>query len=381
MALRWPAGITSAGGSCGIKGADLPDLGLVIADRPSTWAGVFTRNAAAAAPVLWCRERLGSDARAIVVNSGNANACTGPEGAAAVERTVVEAARLLDCEPTEVLVASTGVIGVRLPVELICAGLPTVVSSATPEVDAFARSILTTDTTEKTAAVEVGGATFTGVAKGAAMLAPNMATMLAFVATDATADASTVRSTLGRAVDASFNRISVDACESTNDSVFALATGRGPALREEDLVRGFTEVCRDLALQMVRDAEGGSKLVRITIEGARDEGHAVALGRAVAASALWRAAVHGADPNWGRIAAALGQEDRDLSIDDLEIAIGPEVVFSAGRPTGGIDIAKKAMTAPEFDVTCTVGVGSGVAEILTCDLSTAYVVENAWGTT
>jgi glutamate N-acetyltransferase/amino-acid N-acetyltransferase len=280
-----------------------------------------------------------------------------------------------------VLVASTGVIGVRLPIELIEEAVPRVITQVSDEVDAFARAILTTDTRTKTTTLQVGGATFTGVAKGAAMLAPNMATMLAFIATDATVGVESFQACLARAVELSFNRISIDACESTNDSVFAVATGRGPTVHEEGLLEALTVLCRDLALQMMSDAEGGTKVVRIQVSGARDETHAAELAHSVAASALWRAAAHGADPNWGRVVSALGQQDRTLDLAQLEIAIGPALVFDRGRPTGEVDVARKAMEASSFDLTCAVGSGPGRAEVLSADLSPEYVVENAWGTT
>ena len=379
--MRWPEGIASAGGSCGIKGGDLPDLGVIVADRPVAWAGTFTHNAAAAAPVHWCRAQLGKSVRAIVVNSGNANACTGPQGAEVVSRTASAVADAVGCSAAEVLVASTGVIGVPLPVDLIESALPSIAADTTSDAAAFASSILTTDTRPKTASAEVDGCTITGVAKGAAMLAPNMATMLAFVTTDADLTAQEAQDALGRAVELSFNRISVDACESTNDSVFLLATAHKGRPDIDRFGGALASVCRDLAHQMVSDAEGGSRVVRIQIEGARDEAHAVELGRAVAASALWRAAVHGSDPNWGRVAAALGQSDRELDLTRIDIAIGSESVFEGGAPTGSLEAAKKVMDEPEFDVTCRVGSGVGSAEILTSDLSTQYVVENAFGTT
>jgi glutamate N-acetyltransferase / amino-acid N-acetyltransferase len=379
--VRWPAGITGAGGSARIKGNELPDLGAIVADEPCTWAGTFTHNAAAAAPVGWCRARQGGRVRAIVVNSGNANACTGVFGEEAVARTARAAAAELGCSDDEILVASTGVIGIPLPVELIEASLPHVLATTTDDANAFAHSILTTDTRAKMSSAEVDGCSIVGVAKGAAMLAPNMATMLAFITTDAQLTYDETQTAISKAVDRSFNRISVDACESTNDSVFLLATGRARSPDRQRFEDALTSVCRDLAHQMVADAEGGSRVVHVHIAGAGDEEHAVSLGRAVAASALWRAAVHGADPNWGRIAAALGQSDRRLDLAELQIAIGSETVFEGGCPCGSLEAAKKAMEETEFDVICKIGSGPDSAEILTSDLSTQYVIENAWGTT
>ena len=379
--MKWPSGIAGAGTACGIKGGGRPDLAVIVADDPCAWAGAFTHNAAAAAPVLWSRALMGREVRAIVVNSGNANACTGEAGEQAVQRTARRAAEVLGCDPKEVLVASTGVIGVPLPVELIEDGLPGALHGAGDELSPFANAILTTDTVSKVSSTHIDGCTITGVAKGAAMLAPNMATMLAFITTDADISGIQLEQALHEAVEYSFNRISVDACESTNDSVFLLATGRGAQPDGSAFVDALATVCRDLAHQMIADAEGGSKVVRIQIEGAGDEARAVALGKAVAASALWRAAVHGSDPNWGRVASALGQSDRSLDLNALDISIGPETVFERGVPTGSLEAAKKAMEEPEFDVTCRVGAGAGTAEILTSDLSTQYVIENAWGTT
>jgi glutamate N-acetyltransferase/amino-acid N-acetyltransferase len=377
--VRWPPGVSGNGTGCGIK-TGASDLGVLVSDKPMPWAGVFTRNGAVAAPVRWCRELLGGEVRAIVANSGNANACTGREGSRAVELTAERAADVIGCSKDEVLVASTGPIGVRLPVEKIVAELPDCLAGAKDDVEPFVGAILTTDTTKKVAATTCGEASIVGVAKGAAMCAPNMATMLAFIATDADLGHSDLQPALTGAADVSFNRISVDGCESTNDSVFLLATGRVPGV---DVVRfgdALERVCRDLAHQIVADAEGADRMMRIQITGARDHASAVDLGRAVADSALWRAALHGSDPNWGRVAAALGTVDRDLQLEGVEIAIGSETVFSRGEPVGSLSAAAKEMTAREVELHCRVGSGSGTAEVLTADLSPRYVELNAEGT-
>jgi glutamate N-acetyltransferase/amino-acid N-acetyltransferase len=376
----WPAGLAGAGVAAGIKRSGEVDLGLLVADQPTTWAGVFTRNAAAAPCVVWNRGLLGRPARAVVANSGNANACTGAAGSRAVEVTAASTAALVGCEPQDVLVVSTGVIGVPLAVDHLVAALPRARDCLTTEVGPFAASILTTDTTVKIASAEVRGARATGVAKGAAMVTPNMGTMLAFLATDAQVDHPTLQELLGRAVDTSFNRISVDACESTNDTVLSLATG-GIPVRAQALGTALEAVCASLAEQIARDAEGGTRLVRIDVEGADDDDVAATLGRAVAASALWRSAVHGADPNWGRVVAALGAADRSLELARLSIAIGDEVVFATGEPSGNSDAAAHALSADEVTVTCSVGEGSGKARILSADLSPSYVTLNAFATT
>lgn len=379
LAVKWPTGFASAGGHCGIKRRSA-DLGVIVAEEPTVWAGVFTTNAAAAAPVLWCRSKLGTPVRAVVVNSGNANACTGKAGTEAVTTTAEAAASLLGCTPDEVLVASTGPIGVTLPVEKISSALPDLVANLTADPEPFATSIITTDTYIKTATAQAGEASIVGVAKGAAMIAPNMATMLAFIATDADIDAGSLEEGLATAVDRSFNRISVDACESTNDSVIAMATRR-VSVDATTFADALATVCASLAEQIVRDAEGATKLMRIEVCGAPDEAAAVVLGRAVAASDLWRAAVAGADPNWGRILSALGGADRTLDLALAEISIGGELVFYRGEPMGSLEVAAKAMGEDEFSIGCVVGSGPGAAVILAADLTKEYVALNSEITT
>ena len=379
MAMIWPGSFVSSGVAAGIKGNGDLDLGVLVAPQAVEWAGTFTKNAAAAACIGWCRELLGSKIRALVVNSGNANACTGPSGRTAVEEVAARAARELGCTPEEILIASTGPIGVELPTALITAAFESAASSVSPSAQSFAHSILTTDTKIKTSMASAGAATVMGVAKGATMLAPNMATMLAFLVTDAVVPEAGLQPVLTGAVGQSFDRICVDACESTNDSVFLLSSGTvGCPVGE--LAAAVTAVCADLAEQMVRDAEGASKLVRVQVAGARDDLSAVAAGHAVAGSALWKAAMFGADPNWGRVLAALGL-DRDLAIHEVSIAIGSELVFDHGAPCGSMEAAGKAMEAEEFTIACDLGPGPGRAEILTCDLTPDYVVLNAGGTT
>lgn len=377
--MRWPEGAQSSGVHCGIKRRKA-DLGALVFDEPVAWAGVFTTNAAAAAPVRWCRDRLGSSVRAVVVNSGNANACTGDRGVAAVHDVVSAAAEEFHCDPEEVLVASTGPIGVPLPTEKITGCLPLLFKGLEQGLETFAGAILTTDTAIKIARVEAGPATVVGVAKGAAMIAPNMATMLAFLVTDADAPAWELQQMLEAAVDRSFNRISIDGCESTNDSVFLFSTGSAP-YNPERLSVAVESACAELAKQIVLDAEGGTKLIEIRVEGARDEAHAVALGRAVATSDLWRAAVHGADPNWGRILSALGSSDRGLDLGAVTVKIGSRAVFERGEPTGETEAAAVEMISDKVTVTCILDLGNGSARFLCPDLSEEYVTLNAEVTT
>ena len=379
--MRWPEGFRSAGVACGIKNDEERDLGLLVCDEPAVWAGTFTKNAAAAPSVTWSRARLGARLRAVVVNSGNANACTGAAGREAVVATADGAAAALGCLPEEIGVASTGTIGIPLPVDKLVRGIPAAIPLLDEDPSTFATSIMTTDSAQKITRARAGGAQIVGVAKGAAMLAPNMATMLAFIATDAAVEASRLQELVDVAVRRSFDRICVDACESTNDSVFCLTSGR---VRVDDgaVGAGLASVCGALARAMVADAEGASKVVAIRVEGASSESDAAALGRAVAASDLWRAAAHGADPNWGRIVAALGSRHRSLELAALSVSIAGVSVFEAGEPLpAAIAAAAEGMTGPGFEVVCRVGEGRGVATVLTSDLSPDYVKLNAEGST
>jgi glutamate N-acetyltransferase / amino-acid N-acetyltransferase len=378
--MRWPAGVLSAGVCCGIKSDGSSDLGLLVFDEPTEWIGTFTSNAAAAAPVLWSRGLTGHPVRGLVVNSGNANACTGSRGDAATRLTAQAAARSLECSAEEILVASTGPIGIPLPVEKVMSGIPKALGELSPEPEPFAKAILTTDRSIKMSASSAGNARVMGVGKGAAMLAPNMATMLGFIVTDAAASRAVLESCLQDAVERSFNRISVDACQSTNDSLILFSTASERDVDAERLATGIEDVCGDLAEQMVRDAEGGSRLVRIVVEGATSEARAVELGHSIAASVLWRAAAHGGDPNWGRIVAAMGSADTSLDLTRLTLRIGDEVLFDRGEPNGSLETAAKWMDSDEFTVTCGLGVGEESAVVLTSDLSEEYVSLNAEGT-
>jgi glutamate N-acetyltransferase/amino-acid N-acetyltransferase len=378
--MNWPRGAISSGVASGIKEQGL-DLGMLVFESPCAWAGTFTRNAAAAACVRWSRSLLSQRIRAVVVNSGNANACTGKRGPLAVEETTRTAAGLLSCSSEEILVASTGPIGIPLPVEKLVGAMPAAVETLSRSTNSFSEAILTTDSAPKVAAIEAGGASLVGVGKGAAMLAPDMATMLAFIVTDAQVDGRSLRESLHGAVNQTFNRLSVDACESTNDSVFAIATGTAEPVSSAAFADALRQVCWHLAEQMARDAEGGTRLVRIRIGGAQDDSTAATLGHAVAASALWRAALHGSDPNWGRVLAALGTVDRTLDLNDIEIRIGRETVFECGEPSGSLTAAAEELARSDVAVSCRVGHGRGTAELLSSDLSPDYVTLNSKGTT
>lgn len=379
--MRWPRGFGSAGVVSGIKGGEELDFGLIVAEEKVPWAGAFTSNGAAAPAVHHCKSLLGRGVRAIAVNSGNANACTGEEGARAVETVAGEVALALGCPPQEVLIASTGPIGVPLPAKLLMDAVPHAMGSLSQEVEPFAASILTTDTGTKSAEAGLDGPCIIGVAKGAGMLAPNMATMLSFVVTDARVPAELLQPAFSDAVSRTFNRVVVDGCESTNDSAFLLSSGRGDRVDAEDFASALHDVCFDLAQQMARDGEGATRLFRVAVEGAEDEASAVALGRAVASSALWRAAVNGAYPDWGRIAAALGSVDRSLNLARLSISIGDVRLLAHGRPTGLTQDAARVMRAKDFGITCELDAGTASAQVLSADMSCDYVRINAHGST
>jgi glutamate N-acetyltransferase/amino-acid N-acetyltransferase len=398
------AGVRAAGVACGLKPSGDLDLALVVGDPGTVAAGVFTTNQVVAAPVVWSRARLraGPDARAVVLNSGNANACTGTAGEAAVVATVERAAAAVGCRPEQVLVCSTGVIGVPPDTAALVAG----VGRAAAALDrsggqSAAAAILTTDTVAKQAGTRVrGGATLGGMAKGAAMLAPALAppaaTMLAVLTTDAVADPAALQAALAAAVATTFNRITVDGAQSTNDTVLLLASGASGARPDEaDLTAAVEAVCDDLAGQLLADAEGATTVVRIQVGGAGDERSALAVARRVADSPLVKAAVYGGDPNWGRVLQAAG--DAGVAFDPgavrLEVAGGPGAaglqrrdgpldrvtLVRDGAPTGanGAD----ALAARELEMRLHLGGGGPWAEVRTADLTPEYVRLNAEYTT
>jgi glutamate N-acetyltransferase/amino-acid N-acetyltransferase len=401
------AGFGAAGVACGLKPSGAPDLALVVGDPGTTAAGVFTTNQVVAAPVVWSRHRLAgsADARVVVLNSGNANACTGPAGEAAVLATAERAAAELGCRTEQVLVCSTGVIGVPLDVARVADG----VAKAASALDrsgglAAAEAILTTDTVVKQAGARVaGGATVGGMAKGAAMLAPGLApagvahaTMLAVLTTDATAEPEVLRAALATATATTFNRITVDGAQSTNDTVLLLASGASGARPDPgDLAEAARAVCADLAGQMLADAEGGTKVVSVQVGGAGGEAAALTVARRVADSPLVKTAVYGGDPNWGRVLQAAGTAGVgfDPGAVRLEVAGGPGmagieppagppervVLVDRGRPTGAD--AGAAMACREIELRLHLGGPGPWAEVRTSDLTPEYVRINSEYTT
>lgn len=378
MSVTAPTGFRAGGVASGIKPGGLLDLALVAADRPVPAAGVFTRNRAAAPPVLLSRRRVQAGAaQAVLLNSGCANAGTGAAGWAAAEATSAALAETLRCPPQQVLVCSTGPIGDPLPAQRVIDALPTLVAAADPSprggLDA-ARAIMTTDTHPKQARVEGDGYLLGGMAKGAGMLRPDMATMLAVLTTDATVDAATLGKVLTEAVAVTFNCLDVDGCESTNDTVLLLASGEAAPPGDLDSFGSAVErLCRELAAQLAADAEGTSRVVTLRVRGAASRDAARALGRQVADSALVRSAFYGADPNWGRILGALGAAGVELDPSRVRIAYQGVVVCDGGvRHPHDVE-AVAALMQGDFTVDIEVGSGPGEVEILTTDLTPDYV--------
>jgi glutamate N-acetyltransferase / amino-acid N-acetyltransferase len=393
-------GVTSAAGfRAGAARAEVKDgtnrldLAVVVADAPCAAAAVFTQCAVVAAPVILCRERIASgSAQAIVLNSGNANACTGAEGMNAAQRMGDVAAQHVGIDPSLMLVSSTGVIGVQLPIDRICQAIPKVDPTTDGGHDA-ALAIMTTDTVPKEAAVavEIGGARITvgGMAKGSGMIHPNMATMLAVITTDAKLDPALARSALTQAVNRSFNQVSVDGDTSTNDMValFASAAAGGPELREGAadarlFVEALETVCVDLARKIARDGEGATRLIEVTVTGAASETDAARVARSVASSQLLKAAVYGRDPNWGRIVSAVGNAGVRVDPDAIDVTIGAHQVAANGM---GIPFdhaaVSDAMGADEVQIGVDLHLGSETGRAWGCDLTEGYVKINAEYTT
>jgi glutamate N-acetyltransferase / amino-acid N-acetyltransferase len=387
-------GFLAAGISCGIKtkGA-IPDLAVVISDRPATVGGVFTLNRAAAAPVLLCREHIRDGrASAVVVNSGNANACTGQRGKNDALSTAQATAAHLHLASDEVLVLSTGVIGVPLPIDRVLSGIKrmTPMADGGPE---FATAILTTDTKEKTAGgscliagieVRIGGA-----AKGAGMMHPNMATLLAVITTDAAVESTFLQAALGRAADSSFNLISVDGDTSTNDSLVVLANGASgaPTLDASHVdapifERLLRDVCISLGKQIVRDGEGARTLIEARVVGARSEADARLAARAIVSSALVKTAVFGGDPNWGRVLCAAGYSSADLDADRATLFLEDICLLRWGEAQEYDRVAaSEALVQADCRLALDLGLGDGKAVAWGCDMSYEYVKINAEYTT
>ena len=376
--FRW------AGVAAGVKGKGGLDLGLMVADRPCPAAAVFTRNRVAAAPVQLSRaalRRSGGLVRACVVNSGNANALTGARGAADARRMGRGAAAALGAAPSEVLVSSTGVIGAPLPIDSIEAGIAKAARRLAPErFREFARAILTTDRAAKVAEAGAGGARLIGCTKGAGMIAPDMATTLTFVATDARVAPAALDRMLREACAGTFNAIAVDGDTSTNDMILVMASGAGPRASARELGAALTGLLDDLARQLMRGGEGVHHVVAVEVRGAASEAAAHKVARAIAISPLVKTAIAGADPNFGRILAAAGNAGVPLRADRLALDLGDVPVVRGGVVVDAPRREARAaavMRRPEYAIRLDLGLGRGSARYLACDLSHDYVRINA----
>jgi glutamate N-acetyltransferase/amino-acid N-acetyltransferase len=378
------AGFRAAGVRAGLRAhGDRPDLALVVNDGPrTTAAGVFTRNQVKAAPVLWSAQVLREHAlRAVVLNSGGANACTGPDGFADTHHTAEKVADVLGCGAIEVAVCSTGLIGERLPIERVLSGVDAAVgvldTGAAAGTDA-ATAVLTTDTVDKQAVrTSADGAwTVGGFAKGAGMMAPSLATMLVVVTTDADLDAGTADRALRAATAMTFDRLDIDGSTSTNDTVLLLASGAsGVSPDEDEFAEALRAVCADLARGLQADAEGVTKRIAVTVTGADSDADALLGARAVARDSLVKTALFGSDPNWGRIAAAIGASEARVDPATLSVTVNGVLLCAAAAAVG--DRSKADLSGPEITVDVDLGLGLGTATVLTTDLSHAYVEENS----
>ncbi len=382
-------GVRLAATQAGIRYQGRTDLVMIELPEGTHAAGVFTRNRCPGAPIDWCRDSLaGGRARAVVVNAGNANVFTGRAGADAVEATARATARLLGCHPHEVFVASTGVIGEVLPHEKLVAALPALQQSLQPDGwEAAARGIMTTDTFPKAATrtATIGGAEvrITGIAKGSGMIAPDMATMLCFIVTDARIPGGLLQDMLSRGVKRSFNATTVDSDTSTSDTVLLFATGTATHAKvgkdDKATVRAFRDqldaLLLDLALQVVRDGEGAQKLVRIDVTGAMSDKSAKRIGMAIANSPLVKTAIAGEDANWGRIVMAVGKAGEPADRDQLSVGVGGTWMARDGAVVPGYDEAPVVahMKGREIEIAVDIGLGRGKSTVWTCDLTHGYI--------
>jgi glutamate N-acetyltransferase/amino-acid N-acetyltransferase len=386
VSVTAPRGFRAAGVACGIKASGELDLALVATERGHTAsaAGVFTSNLAAAAPVQVSRASLrasGGRAVAVVLSSGNANAATGARGRADAERMCALVAEGLGTAPEHVLVCQTGLIGIPLPRQPVDEGIPEALAALRPGADAgaeAARAIMTTDTSRKETVVVGDGFSVGGMAKGAAMLAPHMATMLAVLTTDARVAPPVLQLALRQAVAGSFDVLSVDGCTSTNDTVVVLAGGEAaveptPAA----LAEALTEACRQLARSMAADAEGATKVVQVRVSGAVSDDDAHRAARKVADSLLVKCSLNGGDPYWGRIVSELGSAGVAFDMDKVEVAYGGTVVCRHGTAAGHDTAAvARHMAGPNIEISCDLGLGDGAGAVLGTDLGYGYLDEN-----
>ena len=384
MSVTAARGFRATGLAAGIKASGRPDVALIVNDGPKdAAAAVFTSNRFPAAPVLWSRQAVADGAaRAVIVNSGGANACTGPQGFAdAHEMAEHTAAKLqaagVDIGAGDVLVCSTGLIGELLPMDKVRAGIDAAVASIEAGGgEAAAAAIMTTDSVPKLAVREAEGYVVGGMAKGAGMLAPGLATMLVFITTDAHVETADLEAALRHATGRTFDRIDSDGCMSTNDTVIAMANGAsGTKPDSDEFTQVLTEVCADLARQLIADAEGASKDIAITVHAATTEDEAVDAARAISRSNLLKCAIHGEDPNWGRVLSALGTTSVSFESDQVDVAINGVTVCRGGGV--GEDRALVDMSGRDVRIDVHLNAGDAQATIWTNDLTADYVHENS----
>ncbi|MDP6636155.1 MAG: bifunctional glutamate N-acetyltransferase/amino-acid acetyltransferase ArgJ [Phycisphaerae bacterium] len=391
--ITLPEGFKAAGVTCGIKASGNRDLAIIASDTDASTAIVTTRNQIVGAPITWCRQILPRGCgkiRGMVINAGVSNVCTGKRGLDNARTMAAETARRTGTDPEKIIVASTGVIGQPLPMSKIKRGIASAANSLNRRADSqVVEAIMTTDTQQKSAVVftTIGGkkVTIAGIAKGSGMIAPSMATMISVITTDAAISPTALKKALTAAVATSFNAVTVDSDTSTSDIVAVLASGlagnaniTASSKHYRKFASALAEVCRELARAIATDGEGATKLIEVTVLGAQSDRHAEIAAKSVANSPLFKCAVHGCDPNWGRIAMALGKSDAKVVSEKLTIRIGPTRVFSRGTPTKfNAKSVSKHLAGDEVEVVCDLKLGKGRFTALTCDLSRDYITINA----
>ena len=377
--MNLPKGFRGAGVAAGIKGNGSKDLALIVNDGPQLFGtAIFTTNQVVAAPVIWSRQVVKDlNVAAVVLNSGGANACTGPEGFADTHKTAEAVAEVISVAASDTVVCSTGLIGVRLPMEKVLVGIQAAASNLnSSSLQQVAEAIMTTDSKPKVSSLSHEGVQISGVAKGAGMLAPALATMLSVIMTDAIVEPRFAQEIFAKVCDRTFNRIDSDGCTSTNDTVLFMASGAsGITLSEEMLEKLLHGICSDLAHQLIADAEGHSKVISIKTVNAKSERDAVEIGRACARNNLLKCALHGEDPNWGRILAAIGTTNAVIDALNIDVWLNGVQVCQSSSP--GEDRAKVNMSNELIEIEIDLKIGSHSATIWTNDLTAEYVHENS----
>ena len=374
-----PKGFRGAGVAAGIKSSGAKDISLIVNDGPQNFgSAVFTTNKVEAAPVTWSRQVVKDNlVSAVLLNSGEANACTGPDGFADTHKSAEVAAGLLGISASDLVVCSTGMIGLRLPMDRLLSGIATAASSLSENSGTdLAEGIMTTDSKPKIHTANKYGVSIFGMAKGAGMLAPSLATMLSVVLIDAEVDPVRGDEIFKRVVSRTYNRMDSDGCTSTNDTVLLMASGAsGVKLGDEELEELLMDCCGDLAHQLIADAEGHTKIVEIRVEGAASEDEAVEVARSCARNNLLKCAINGEDPNWGRVLAAVGTVDAKMNGQDIDVTLNGVMVCKSSAPHQDrslVDMSKK-----EVKININLNVGQASATVWTNDLSAMYVHENS----